>query len=369
MYLRQLLLLNFKNYEEISLEFDSKINCFVGNNGIGKTNILDAIYYLSLCKSFFSNTDLNNVRHQQEFFVIQGEYQRDEKTENIYCGVKVGQRKIFRRNGKEYDRLAEHIGFIPVVMISPSDNNLILDGSEIRRKYIDSVLSQFDHEYLEHLIHYNRALIQRNQILKDSAQKNWLDADLLNIWNEQLIDHGNFIFEKRRFFISDIIPVFQNYYEFVSEHSEQVRLTYQSQLLDEKFSDLLTKSIDKDRKLLYTTTGIHKDDLILDLDNYPIKQLGSQGQQKTYLVALKLAQFDYIKMQSKIHPILLLDDIFDKFDETRVNKIIQLVANTNFGQIFLSDTSAERMGNILKNLNESFKLFHIQKDGIVNLLN
>jgi DNA replication and repair protein RecF len=361
--------MNFKNYEEVSLELNSKINCFVGNNGIGKTNILDAIYYLSLCKSFFPGTDQQNVRHNQEFFVIQGDYQRFDKSENIYCGVKVGQRKIFRRNGKEYDRLSEHVGLLPVVMISPADSSLILDGSEVRRKFIDGVLSQFDHEYLEHLLRYNRALVQRNQILKDSSLGNRLDPELLDILNDELIQHGNLIFEKRSMFINQLTPVFQNYYAFVSDGSEQVQLSYHSQLFDEPFAELLIKSIERDRKLQFTTTGIHKDDLALDLNHIPIKRIGSQGQQKTYLVALKLAQFDFIKMKSDVHPILLLDDIFDKFDENRVNKIIDLVASENFGQIFISDTSAERMGSILKKINGSYYLYHIKAEGLIKMIN
>ncbi len=366
--LRKLIILNFKNYEEASLEFDSKINCFVGNNGIGKTNILDAIYYLSLCKSFFSGTDHQNLKHNQEFFVIQGEYLRQEQPENIYCGVKIGQRKVFRRNGKEYERLSNHLGLIPVVMISPSDSSLILEGSEVRRKFIDVVLSQFDNQYLEYILRYNRALVQRNQILKDSEQNVRIDSELLNIWNEQLINNGNFIFEKRKSFINSLIPVFQHYYDFISDGTELVDLKYHSQLSEESYTDLLEKSIDRDLKFQFTTTGIHKDDLLLQLGNYPIKRIGSQGQQKTYLVALKLAQFDFIKMQSKLHPILLMDDIFDKFDESRVNKIIQLVSSSDFGQIFISDTSVERMGGILEKIGTSYRLFHIQADGIIKVI-
>lgn len=365
-YLNKLTLLNFKNYEEASLEFCSRINCLVGNNGIGKTNILDTIYYLSLCKSFFTNTDILNIRHGEEFFMIQGEYQREEKTEHIYCGVKTGQKKIFRRNSKEYDRLSEHIGLIPVVMISPADSGLIIDGSEERRKFIDSVLSQFDHQYLDDVMRYNRAVLQRNLLLKDFSRSSWFDPDMIEMWNEQIIAAGNRIFEKRKFFIKDLIPVFQHYYELVSEGTEKVELTYESQLFDDDFADLLNKSIDKDRKLQYTSIGVHKDDLALKLGGYPIKRVGSQGQQKTFLVALKLAQFDYIKLKSENFPILLLDDIFDKFDSNRVSQIIQLVSDINFGQIFITDTSSERMGIILKQINSEYRLFHI-KEKVIDL--
>ncbi len=363
-YLHHLTLLNFKNYEEASLEFCPKINCMVGNNGIGKTNVLDAIYYLSLCKSAFNATDVLNIRYGQEFFVIQGEYQKDEKTEQINCGVKPGHKKAFKRNGKEYEKISDHIGLLPLVIISPSDSNLILEGSDERRKFVDGVLSQFDHQYLDDLMRYNRALLQRNLLLKDFSQKNWFDPEMLEMWNDQLISTGNRIFEKRRVFIQDLIPVFQHYYEFVSGGSEEVELAYESQLFDGNFADLLTNSIERDRRVLFTTNGTHKDDLVLKLSGYPIKRVGSQGQQKTFLVSLKLAQFDYIKRQTKEFPILLLDDIFDKFDANRVGKIINLVASSNFGQIFITDTSPERMSEILKQMDGNYKLFQIDEKGI-----
>ena len=363
-YLRNLTLVNFKNYDDALLEFSPKINCLVGNNGIGKTNILDSIYYLSLCKSCFSGVDSQNVRYGEDFFLIKGEYSRDDKTENIHCGVKVGQKKVFRRNGKEYERLADHIGLIPVVMISPADSSLILDGSEERRKFIDAVISQFDRTYLDDVIRYNRALIQRNMLLKDFARTNRFDADMLDMWNDQLITTGTRIFERRQTFINEIIPVFQHYYEFVSGGNETVSLTYESQLLEAGMAQLLNQSLDKDRKVQYTTAGIHKDDIGLKLGDYPIKRVGSQGQQKTFLVALKLAQFDYIKKHAEVFPLLLLDDVFDKFDATRVGKIINLAASPNFGQIFITDTSPERMDTILKQIGEEYKLFHITGDGI-----
>lgn len=367
-YLQKLDLLNFKNYEEASLEFCSKINCFVGNNGVGKTNILDSIYYLSLCKSFFSGTDMQNIKHEQPFFVIQGEYSRLDQPENIYCGVKPGQKKMFRRNGKEYDKLSEHIGLLPVVIISPADSSLVLDGSEERRKFIDTVLSQFDHLYLEQILRYNRVLAQRNQLLKDFVVRNYFDQEMLQMWNEQLIPLGLKIFEKRSQFITDLIPVFQHYYNFVSDGSEQVELVYESQLGSEGFEQLLMTSESRDLRFQYTTTGIHKDDMLLKLNGHPLKRVGSQGQQKTYLVSLKLAQFDYIKKHTEVHPILLLDDIFDKFDAERVNKIIQLVADTHFGQIFISDTSADRMENILKKIDADYKLYNIGREGSVTNL-
>jgi recF protein len=363
-FLSHLTLLNFKNHEEVSLEFCPKINCFVGNNGIGKTNVLDAIYYLSLSKSAFNTVDTHNIKHGQDFFVIQGEYHRDDKKEHISCGVKAGQKKVLKRNGKEYDKLADHIGLLPLVMITPSDSNLILEGSEERRKFLDGVLSQFDHQYLDDLMRYNRALTQRNLLLKDFAQKNWFDPDMLEMWNEQMLTAGNRIHEKRNRFIQELIPVFQHYYEFVSGGTETVELAYESQLLENNFSDLLTNAMDRDRRVQFSTVGIHKDDLVLKLSGFPIKRVGSQGQQKTFLVALKLAQFDYIKQQTNDAPLLLLDDIFDKFDASRVAKIISLVASTNFGQIFITDTSSERMSGILKQIDGDYKLFAIDTNGI-----
>jgi DNA replication and repair protein RecF len=321
-----------------------------------------------LCKSYFSGIDIQHIKHGQDFFVVQGEYLRDNKIENVYCGVKTGHKKVFRCNGKEYERLSEHIGLLPLVMISPADGSLILYGSDERRKFIDSVLAQFDHEYLDDLMRYNKSLHQRNQLLKDFAQKNRFDEDLIEMWNEQLVSTGQKIFEKRRFFINDLIPVFQYYYEFVSGGKEKVQLTYESQLFDNDFSKLLTGSITKDRKVLFTTVGIHKDDLALKLDDYPIKRVGSQGQQKTFLVALKLAQFDYIKLHSGISPLLLLDDIFDKFDKHRVNKIIKLTASANFGQIFITDTNAERLKDILTQLAGEYKLFRIGEEGSVAVI-
>jgi len=363
-HLRHLTLLNFKNYQEAIVEFCPKINCLVGNNGIGKTNVLDAIYYLSLCKSAFNASDIQNIRHGQEFFVIQGEYQKVEKVEQINCGLKTGHKKVFKRNGKEYEKISEHIGLLPLVIISPYDNNLILEGSDERRKFMDGVLSQFDHQYLEDLLRYNRILLQRNLLLKDFNLKNWFDPDMLEMWNEQMIAVGNRIFEKRRDFIQHLIPVFQHYYEFVSGGAEEVELAYESQLFEGDFADLIINSQERDRRVLYSTTGIHKDDLVLKLSGYPIKRVGSQGQQKTFLVALKLAQFDYIKQETKEFPILLLDDIFDKFDAGRVEKIISLVSGSNFGQIFITDTHPERMNEILTQMNGNYKLFQIDQEGI-----
>ncbi|MBI4647429.1 MAG: DNA replication and repair protein RecF [Bacteroidia bacterium] len=368
MYLKNLTLLNFKNYKQLELEFSPRINCLTGDNGSGKTNLLDAIYYLSFCKSMFNPVDSQNINYNENFFAVQGNYVVDEIKENIYCCVKRGQKKQFRRNKKEYERLSEHIGLIPLVAITPLDNVLFTGGSEERRKFIDSVISQFDRLYLEDLIRYNKALAQRNQLLKDLYRHPAGSVEeTLELWNEQLILHGTRIYEKRKIFTQEFIPVFQYYYSFISEGKELVSLLYESQLHRQNFRDLLHESVGKDKILQYTTTGIHKDDLFLELEKHPIKKIGSQGQQKTYLIALKMAQFDFIKKNKKFNPVLLLDDIFDKLDVFRVKQILNLVADNISGQIFITDTSHERLEKILNTNNIQYNLFRI-KDNLIQKL-
>ena len=367
MNLQDLSLINFKNYSEVELSFSSKINCFIGQNGIGKTNLLDAIYYLSMCKSYLNPIDSQNIKYDEDFFVIQGKYFYKESNENIYCGIKRNKKKQFKRNKKEYQKLADHIGLLPIVMISPMDNNLILDGSDERRKFMDGVISQYDKEYLDCLIKYNRALSQRNKLLKDFYQTRSFDEDTLDIWDEQLVMLGEKIHTVRVKFVEELIPIFQEYYTRISGNSEQVQLVYDSQLFEDEYRNLIKNAVGKDRMVQHTTVGVHKDDLILTLEKYPIKKAGSQGQQKTYLVSLKLAQFDFIKKISGIKPILLLDDIFDKFDRQRVRQIIKLVAENHFGQIFITDTSQDRLEEILKDVHIEFKLFSINSQGNISI--
>lgn len=305
MNLQDLSIINFKNYSQVDLNFSPKINCFTGPNGVGKTNILDSIYYLSMCKSYLNPIDSQNVRYDEEFFVIQGDYILKDKHENIYCGLKRNKKKQFKRNKKEYQKLSDHIGLLPVVMISPTDNSLILEGSDERRKYIDMVISQYNKEYLDHLIKYNRVLAQRNKLLKDFYQNRSFDEDTIDIWDEQLINLGEKIHFGRVKFVEELKPIFQEYYSKISGDREQVRLVYESQISEGDFRTLLKNAIEKDRIVQHTTVGIHKDDLILTLNGYPIKKAGSQGQQKTYLVSLKLAQFDFIKNKwNKTHFII-----------------------------------------------------------------
>ncbi len=367
MYLQELSLINFKNYSQIELEFSPKINCFIGQNGVGKTNLLDAIYYLSMCKSYLNPVDSQNIQYDQDFFVIQGNYLRQEKNEHIYCGLKRNRKKQFKRNKKEYPKLSDHIGLLPIVMISPTDNSLILEGSEERRKFMDSVISQYDKEYLDQLIRYNRALAQRNKLLKNFYQNRTFDKESIDIWDEQLITLGEKIYSVRVKFVEELIPIFQNYYSRISGNKEQVQLIYDSQIHEGEFRQLLKDAVDKDRIVQHTTVGIHKDDLVLTLEKYPIKKAGSQGQQKTYLVSLKLAQFDFIKQISGFKPILLLDDIFDKFDKQRVRQIIELVAENHFGQIFITDTNRDRLEDILDEIKIQHHSFVIEQNGEIKI--
>jgi DNA replication and repair protein RecF len=365
MFLKKLSLVNFKNYPQADMELSSRLNCFVGKNGVGKTNIFDAVHYLCLCKSYFNVIDTQNIRYNEELSVIQGDFILNGKKEEIYCAIQRSKRKVFKRNKKEYSRHSDHIGLLPVVMISPADSNLILGGSEERRRFINGVIVQYDKNYLNDLIKYNRLISQRNKVLKDIAASCNSYEDTLAIYDEQLIPVAERIYKKRVDFAEKLVPIFQKYYDFISLGQEKVELIYRSQLAEGAFASQLKKSKEKDRILQYTTTGVHRDDLILNLQGINIKKNGSQGQQKTYLVALKLAKFDFIKGINNIRPILLLDDVFDKFDESRVKQIIKLVSDENFGQIFISHTSEERMKSVLKDIPEGYKLFLID-DGIIN---
>ncbi len=356
MFLKKLSLTNYKNFSSATFDFDSKINCFVGNNGVGKTNVLDAIYHLSFTKSYFNSIATQLIKHGEDFFVIDGEFERSERDEKIICSLKKGQKKLLKRNGKTYEKLSEHIGFLPLTMISPADSDLIIEGSETRRKFINLVISQADKEYLHTLISYNKTLLQRNSLLKYFALNNTFDEATLTVYNEQLHQYGSAIFNKRKQFLEAFIPIFKKRYNSISAEKENVSLSYQSQLFDSNLIDLLNQNLQKDKMLQYTSVGIHKDDLNFEIGNYPIKKFGSQGQQKSFLIALKLAQFDFIKEQANITPILLLDDIFDKLDADRVGQIISLVNEDDFGQIFISDTHAERTENLVKKIHQSYKM-------------
>ena len=359
MYLQLISLVNFKNIATQSFDFQEKINCFVGDNGIGKTNILDGIYYLSFTKSYFNPIAGQNIRHGEEFFMIEGNYSINKRKENIICSLKKGQKKVLKRNGRAYEKFSEHIGQLPLVIISPTDRDLIAEGSDTRRKFIDGVISQQDKGYLKTLITYTKVVSQRNALLKYFAANRTFDALNLDIYDVQMISLGTEIYKKRSAFLERFAPIFNQKYQTISEDKESVKLTYKSQLHMMPFEQLLTENLQKDRVLQYTSVGVHKDDLSFDIGEYPIKKFGSQGQQKSYLIALKLAQFQLIKDQSNVTPILLLDDVFDKLDGHRVGQIIDLVNQDEFGQIFITDTHAERTEAILKQSNKSYEIFKL----------
>ncbi len=362
MYLKELHVVQYKNYKELSLNFSPKINYLVGNNGAGKTNILDAVYYMAMTKSYFNTLDSQNIRHSNDFFVIQGIFAQADLEENIYCAFKKGQKKKIKRNDNEYTKIAEHIGLIPIVMVSPSDGMLISGSGDERRRYMDSVISQFNRNYLFALINYNKALQQRNAWLKDAGRMAYHDRTLLDALNRQLVKWGEEIFLERNKFILELEPIFNKYYEQISGGLENVRLKYKSQLQEDKFDNLLMANFDKDSKLQHTSVGIHRDDVQLNLGEYPIKRIGSQGQQKSFLVALKFAQFDFFHQVHSRRPVLLLDDIFDKLDFNRVKNIIHLVAENHFGQIFISDTDKNRALDVLSEVHQENKIFYISNN-------
>ena len=359
MYLKKISLFNYKNFSEASFEFDTKINCFVGKNGIGKTNVLDAIYHLSYGKSYFNPLAVQNIKHGEEFFVIDAELEKDNRTEQIVCSLKKGQKKVLKRNGKVYDKFSDHIGFVPLVIISPADRDLIIEGSETRRKFMDSVISQLDSVYLQQLIQYQKVISQRNALLKYFALNHVFENDTLSIYNEQLSGFAQSIFEKRKSFIQEFIPIFNKHHQAITDSQETVQLVYESHLFENDLETLLQENINKDRALQYTSVGIHKDDLSFEIDSYPIKKFGSQGQQKSFLIALKLAQLEILKKQSGVKPILLFDDIFDKLDESRVAKIVEMVNSDTFGQLFISDTHPERTEAIVKSTHQTYTIFNL----------
>ncbi len=364
MWLQKLSVINFKNYSEAELIFSDTVNAFTGNNGAGKTNLLDAIHYLSLCKSYFNPIDSQQIRQGEDLFMIQGTFRKDDTDEVIYCGLKRSQKKKFKRNKKEYQRLADHIGLFPLVMISPNDISLIIEGSEERRKFIDNVISQTDSLYLDELINYNRSLVNRNALLRQIAVSGNYDAALMEIYDDQLVISGNKIFEKRKAFMEIFTDIFNKHYQYLSEDAEQVELLYDSPLLQEDFSTILSRNLERDRILERTSSGIHKDELSFSIHGMALKKFGSQGQQKSFLIALKLAQYTFLHQQKGFEPLLLLDDIFDKLDDARTTKLMKMVSDKDFGQIFITDTSRDRIENIFVKLDVPVNIFDIEKGNI-----
>ena len=365
MFLREISILNYKNIREATLRFSDKLNCFVGLNGQGKTNILDAIYYLSFTKSAYNTIDSQNITHDAEMALIQGRYDFDNATEDtsevISCGIKRGVKKQFRRGKKDYQRLIDHIGLIPLVMVSPQDSELISEGSDERRRFVDGVISQYNKQYLEHLTQYNALLKQRNALLKqyeDYPQN--APSELFEVIEMQMVVHANYIFEQRTDFIQRFVPAFQDVYSAISGDSEQVSLHYTSQLQDRDLAEAFARTRQRDLIVGWTTQGIHKDELDMRLGEYPLKRVGSQGQQKSYLLAMKLGQAIFLGK-----PILLLDDIFDKLDSERVERIIRLVSSERFGQIFITDTDRQHLTSILQGIHHASSVFHVSNGEFV----
>lgn len=363
MFLKSIDITNFKNYTEHALDFYPNVNCFAGKNGVGKTNLLDAIHYLSFCKSYIQSIDTQNIRHHEDFFAIHGSFEKSNKINLVSCIQRRGARKIMRINKKDCERFSDHIGLFPVVMISPYDSDLINEGSEVRRKFMDVVISQFDKSYLENLIAYNQTLEQRNKYLKTDH----LDETLCEVFNQQMVQFGTAVFEGRTRFISQFTPLFQHYFNILSNGLEEVDIRYNSQLQDEiPFLKQLQSQHQKDRLLQYTTVGTHKDDLSLLINEIPVKKFGSQGQQKSFTLAMRLAQLEFTKRQNGYSPILLLDDVFDKLDNSRVHQLLELVGHNEFGQVFITDTDADRLQKILSEQKIVFKLFVIVENNIIN---
>jgi DNA replication and repair protein RecF len=365
MYLKNLSIINFRNHGQAELEFSEKVNCITGKNGAGKTNILEAIHYLSLTKSSNNPIDSQQINYEQNFFVVEGSFVKDEEEIAIFCGVKKNAKKQFKRNKVSYKKLAEHVGKFPLVLISPYDSNIILDGSEDRRKFLDGVLSQVDYNYLENLMAYNKVLKNRNALLKNKNP----DKDVLQIFDDQLVELGKLIFKRRTSFMEEFLPVFSEVYKVLSAENEEVSLEYSSQLIESDFASLLSKSLQKDLILERTTVGVHKDDLLFTIAEHPLKKFASQGQQKTYLHALKLAEFQYLKKHCNKTPLLLLDDVFDKLDNHRVSALMKLVSGEEFGQIFVTDTDRKKLTEVFKSIDEKMKLFEVEQGEVKEVIN
>ena len=359
MQLDKLSIINYKNIQAATLDLSPKLNCFIGHNGEGKTNILDAVYYLSFCKSAFNPKDSEVMRHEADYFVLEGDYTTDAgEHEQVYCGMKRGTKKHFKRNKKEYRRLSQHIGLVPLIFVSPADATLIEGGSEERRKLMDVVISQYDTPYIESLSRYNKALQQRNSLLKQEEEP---DSTLLELLEMQMAEHGEVVYRKRAAFVEELMPVFQRIYQTICSDREQVSLEYVSHCQRGSLLDVIQRDRAKDLIMGYSLHGTHKDDLVMKLGGYPMKREGSQGQNKTYVLALKLAQFDFLRRTAGNNtPLLLLDDIFDKLDSSRVEQIVRLVSGDDFGQIFITDTNRDHLDKILQGSGFSYKLFSVE---------
>lgn len=360
--LSRLSLLHFRSHQEVELLFGKQVNCLTGPNGAGKTNLLDAVHYLAMCKSYFEAQDMHNVRHGEEWFMVKGAMETPGGTDELSCVVRKGQRKVFTRNRKEYERLADHVGRFPAVMITPYDGQLVLDGSEVRRRFLDGLIAQFDRVYLEQLMRYNRALAQRNLLLKQADGA--VPRAIAEPWDEQLVRYAEAVHAARKAFMAELAPLLVRHYQGITSGPEQVALDYRSELDEAPMRTILDRQWPRDLLARYTTGGVHKDDLLFSIDGRPLKKFGSQGQQKTFLIALKLAQFDLTADRSGIKPMLLLDDIFDKIDPQRMRHLLALLGGGRFGQVIITDTDAGRLHKALDGLGLETRFFHLDHHGI-----
>lgn len=354
MYLQRLTLANFKNYEALNLQFSAGMILISGKNGCGKTNLLDAVHLLCLGKSYFTSQDLNCVKHEQNFYRVEGDFMLNEQAENICATFETGAKKEISRNRVFYPRLSHHVGKFPAVMIAPDDINIINEGSEERRRLIDLTLSQLNHSYLDELMSYNKVLAERNAALKKFAENNFFDNILIDAFDAQLVKYGNEIYWKRKKIFEKWIEPLTFFYKEISGRREVPEMIYESSLHEISFSDLLKQNREKDKYAARTTDGIHRDDLNLLLNGTAVKKFGSQGQKKTFLLALKLSQYQLIAQQLDLLPVLLLDDVFDKLDEHRVKKLVEIVSAENFGQVLITDTQEERMKVCLQHTKSTF---------------
>lgn len=356
MWLKRLSLINFKNIRQADIDLSERFNCFVGDNGAGKTNVLDAVYYLSMSKSAFTMTDGQSVSHGEDFFVAEGTYVAEsERQESVNCTFSRKGGKILKRNGKEYDRLADHVGSFPLVIVSPRDTELIMDAADERRRYLNGFISQLDRSYLASMMRYNAVLAERNRFLKSSS-----DEQMLLIYDMQLAEHGTKVYERRGAVVEQMRSLVEEYYRYLSEDKETVEIAYRSELEQMPLSELLLRSRERDIINQFTCSGVHRDDLVFKIGGYPLRKYGSQGQQKSFLMALKLAQFRMLAEHTQERPILLLDDLFDKLDIGRVQRLLSLVSAEEFGQIFITDCNKLRLEETLLSAGVEYKLFKVE---------
>jgi DNA replication and repair protein RecF len=359
LHLKRLILTQFRNYDRQELEFSPRLNCFTGNNGMGKTNLLDAIHYLCLTKSHFTATDRHVVQHEAEFFRLEGLFEREQREERIVAKVIPGKEKTLERSGAAYERMADHIGLLPLVMLTPDDTQLAREGSEERRRFLDGTLAQLDAEYLRQLILYQRVLKQRNALLKQEEFSRRPSPALLEVYQQQLVEPARYIHRQRVEFTEAFSPIFQEYYARISGEREQVSCTYRSQLHNEDMGSLLERNLERDIHLQRTGSGPHRDDLIFGMGEHALKQFASQGQLKSFILALKLTQYELLRQKKNTPPLLLLDDIFDKLDAERVRSLLKLILDAAFGQVFITDTDPDRLRRVMEDQQASYRFFHV----------